>query len=341
MRIAIVSDAWRPQINGVVRTYENTRSELEAMGHEVLMVTPEGMPSLPCPSYPEIPIALFPGGTVTRALDGFAPHAVHVATEGPVGAAGRRWCLRRGHPFTTAFHTQFPEYIRARIPLPVDWTYAWVRRYHAAAVRTLVPTLSQVERLSQRGFANLHVWTRGVDTRVFRPDEPMDPGLPRPVCVYMGRVAVEKNIESFLALDLPGSKLVIGDGPQRAKLEAAYPQVRFVGMKAGRDLARHVAGGDVFVFPSLTDTFGVVLLEAMACGLPVAAYPVTGPLDVVQPGVTGVLHRDLRAAVLGALALDRERCVAQARLHSWRAATTSFLALLHVVDGEAHRARSG
>lgn len=328
MRIAIVTDAWRPQVNGVVRTYEQTRRELETLGHEVLVLSPQGLRSVPCPSYPEIPIALFPGRSVMGALDEYAPHAVHVATEGPVGAAGRRWCLRRRQPFTSSFHTQFPEYIRARVPVPVDWSYAWVRRFHRAAVRTLVPTASQIARLEQRDFVNLHVWPRGVDTAVFRPDAAVDLGLPRPVCVYMGRVAVEKNIEAFLALDLPGSKLVIGDGPQRAKLAAAFPDTVFVGMKQGRDLARHVAGGDVFVFPSLTDTFGVVLLEAMACGLPVAAFPVTGPIDVVQPGRTGVLDRDLRRAVLGALALDPAPCVAYARSRSWRAATDIFLSLL-------------
>lgn len=328
MRIAIVTDAWQPQVNGVVRTYQHTVRELETMGHQVLVLSPQGMPSVPCPSYPEIPIALFPGRAVARALDAFSPHAVHVATEGPVGCAGRRWCQRRRQPFTSSFHTQFPEYVRARVPLPVDWTYAWVRRFHGAAVRTLVPTPSQIARLCQRGFANLHEWSRGVDTAVFRPDDAVDLGLPRPVCVYMGRVAVEKNIEAFLALDLPGSKLVIGDGPLRARLAAAYPRARFVGMKQGRDLARHVAGGDVFVFPSLTDTFGVVLLEAMACGLPVAAFPVTGPIDVVQPGRTGVLDRDLRQAVLRALALDPAPCVAYARSRSWRAATDTFLGLL-------------
>lgn len=335
MRIAIVTDAWQPQVNGVVRTYQQTVRELEAIGHEVLVLSPQGMPSMPCPSYPEIPIALFPGRAVARALDAFAPHAVHVATEGPVGCAGRRWCVRRRQPFTSSFHTQFPEYIRARVPVPVDWTYAWVRRFHRAAVRTLVPTPSQIARLCQRDFANLHVWSRGVDTAVFRPDDAVDLGLPRPVCVYMGRVAVEKNIEAFLALDLPGSKLVIGDGPQRAKLAAAFPHALFVGMKQGRDLARHVAGGDVFVFPSLTDTFGMVLLEAMACGLPVAAFPVTGPIDVVQPGRTGVLDRDLRQAVLRALALDPAPCVAYARSRSWRAATDTFLSLLAPVGDPA------
>jgi glycosyltransferase involved in cell wall biosynthesis len=328
VRIAIVTDAWRPQVNGVVRTFEQTRRALEAIGHEVLMLSAQGMRSVPCPSYPEIPIALFPGRSVMRALDEYVPHAVHVATEGPVGAAGRRWCLRRHQPFTSSFHTQFPEYIRARVPVPVDWSYAWVRRFHRAAVRTLVPTASQIARLQQRAFANLHLWPRGVDTAVFRPDDALELGLPRPVCVYMGRVAVEKNIEAFLALELPGSKLVIGDGPQRAKLAAAFPDAVFVGMKQGRDLARHVAGGDVFVFPSLTDTFGVVLLEAMACGLAVAAFPVTGPIDVVQPGRTGVLDRDLRQAVLGALALDPAPCVAYARSRSWRAATDTFLSLL-------------
>jgi len=328
LRIAIVTDAWRPQVNGVVRTYENTVAELEAMGHVLGMVTPQGMRCVPCPSYPEIPLAVLPGRAVARALDAFDPDAVHVATEGPVGSAGRRWCLARGRGFTTSFHTQFPEYVRARVPVPIDWTYAWVRRFHARAVRTLVPTRSQAQRLRARGFRNLHIWPRGVNTRIFTPDRAIDLGLPRPVSVYMGRVAVEKNVEAFLSLELPGTKVVIGDGPARARLERDHPQARFLGMRHGEDLAAHLAAGDVFVFPSLTDTFGVVLLEAMACGLPVAAFPVTGPVDVVLPGRTGVLDADLRKAALAALELDRAACVAYARSRSWCAATQTFLSLL-------------
>lgn len=325
MRIAIVTDAGPPQVNGVVNTLAHTARELTAMGNEVSTVAPADFRTIPCPTYPEIRLALWPGRAVTRTLDEYAPQAIHIATEGPLGHASRRYCLRRGLKFTTSLHTQFPEYLRARAPLPLAWSYAYLRRFHGPAARTLVPTLSQKQRLEDRAFGHLCVWSRGVDVSVFKPQPRRAFDLPAPIAMYMGRVAVEKNIEAFLGLDLPGSKVVIGDGPDLNKLRAAYPQARFLGRKLGQELAECVAGADVFVFPSRTDTFGLVLLEAMACGVPVAAYPVTGPLDVVQQGRTGVLDEDLRRAVLGALTLRREDCVDYARLYSWRRCSETFL----------------
>jgi glycosyltransferase involved in cell wall biosynthesis len=328
MRIAIVTDAWAPQVNGVVRTYEYTCRQLRAMGDTVEVISPEDFLSIPCPTYPSIPLALWPGPGVRRRLERFRPDAVHIATEGPVGHAGRRWCLRREQPFTTTFHTQFPEYLNARVPVPLSWSYRYVRGFHRAAERTLVPTESQRDRLRERGFQNLHIWTRGVNTQLFNPQQRIELDLPRPVAVYMGRVAVEKNIEAFLDLELPGSKVVIGDGPDRHRLMQRYPEAFFPGQMQGVALASHVAAADVFVFPSLTDTFGVVLLEAMACGVPVAAFPVTGPIDVVQPGRTGVLNEDLGVAVREALELDPQDCVDYARSRSWAAATEQFRGLL-------------
>lgn len=324
MRIALVTDAWQPQVNGVVRTLNTTLQYLSAAGHTVTAITPLDFRTLPCPTYPDIRLALFPARGVARRLSAFGPDAIHIATEGPLGLAARRYCLRHRLPFTTSFHTQFPEYIRLRAPIPVAWTYALLRRFHAPAVRTLVPTPGQRDKLLARGFGNLHIWSRGVDVDVFNPRDPVHYELPRPLAIYMGRVAVEKNIEAFLNLSLPGSKLVIGDGPDLQRLRARYPDCHFLGPKFGRELARHLAGGDVFVFPSRTDTFGLVLLEAMACGLPIAAYPVQGPLDVVTQGETGVLSEDLATAIKEALALSREACVALARRYSWASCTATF-----------------
>jgi glycosyltransferase involved in cell wall biosynthesis len=328
MRIVLVTDAWRPQVNGVVRTYENAVEQLRLIGHEVELITPEGFATVPCPSYPSIRLAMFPWPQVHRRLGQSRPDAVHIATEGPLGTAARGWCRRHSVPFTTSFHTQFPEYIRMRAPIPADWSYAWLRRFHGAAVRTLVPTPSQRDRLLERRFCNIEVWSRGVDTRLFHPRDKSFLGLARPVFAYMGRVAVEKNVEAFLDLDLPGSKLVVGDGPALDRLRARYPAVLFTGFKFGEELAKHLAAADVFVFPSLTDTFGIVLLEAMACGVPVAAFPVTGPVDVVQDGVTGVLDQDLRRAALRALELDPARCVRYASQCSWRSCAERLLSLL-------------
>jgi len=328
MKIAIVTDAWKPQVNGVVQTLGKTRDGLVAAGHEVRLLTPQGRRSIPCPSYPEIPLTLFPGRSVARELDAFDPDAIHIATEGPLGMAARRHVRRRDLPFTTSYHTQFPEYVRARVPIPIDWTARVLRRFHAPAARTLVPTEKIREKLESRGHENVVVWTRGVDTALFRPDDATPYDLPRPIWIYLGRVAVEKNIEAFLDLDLPGSKIVIGDGPDRRRLEVTYKDCHFHGYQFGAELARRLAGGDVFVFPSRTDTFGLVMLEAMACGLPVAAYPVDGPIDVVQNGITGILDDDLAVACERAMELSRDACRAQAVEHSWERATQQFLGYL-------------
>jgi glycosyltransferase involved in cell wall biosynthesis len=328
MRLALVTDAWLPQVNGVVRTLGHTVRELSAAGHDVTVISPADFRTVPCPTYPEIRLALFAGREVRRRLEALDPDAVHVATEGPLGLAARNWCVRRERAFTTAYHTQFPEYVRARAPVPLALGYAAVRWFHGRAVRTLVTTPSMQRQLEARGFRNLHVWGRGVDTEQFRPRTKDFLDLPRPIWLYFGRVAVEKSIEDFLRLDLPGSKLVVGDGPAAAQLRRRYPGVVFAGVRHGEDLAAHVAASDVFVFPSRTDTFGLVLLEAMACGVPVAAYPVTGPADVVVDGVTGVLSEDLREAALAALRLDPAACRAHALAHSWEASTRQFLSAL-------------
>lgn len=333
MRLALVTDAWLPQVNGVVRTLGHTIREVEAAGHEVTVISPAQFRTIPCPTYPEIRLALFAGRAVRRRLDALDPDAVHVSTEGPLGLAARNWCVRRRRPFTTAYHTQFPEYVRARAPVPLSVGYAVVRWFHGRATRTLVTTPSMQRQLEARGLRNLHLWGRGVDTELFRPRGKEFLDLPRPVWLYFGRVAVEKGIGDFLALDLPGTKLVVGDGPACEELKRRYPAAVFAGYRHGEDLATHISASDVFVFPSRTDTFGLVLLEAMACGIPVAAYPVTGPIDVVRDGVTGVLREDLREAALAALRLDPAACRAHALAHSWEASTRQFLTALAPVHG--------
>ena len=325
MNIAIVTDAWLPQVNGVVRTLRRTIDELGKLGHRVEVIAPDGFRTVPCPTYPEIRLALLPGREVARRLRTSAPDAVHISTEGPLGLAARRQCLRQGLPFTTAYHTRFPEYVRARAPVPLSAGYAAMRWFHGPAARTLVPTPSMLQALSDRGLRNLALWGRGVDTETFRPRGKEFLDVPRPVWLYFGRIAVEKGVEDFLRLDLPGSKLVVGDGPAAGMLRRRYPGATFAGYRHGEELAAFIAASDVFVFPSRTDTFGLVLLEAMACGIPVAAYPVTGPLDVVVPGVTGMLDEDLAAAALGALELDPADCRAHATRHSWGAATRQFV----------------
>ena len=333
MRIAIATDAWHPQINGVVRTYENIVENLQCGGHQVSLITPLDFFTVPCPSYPSIKLALLPGRGINIHLRTFNPDAIHIATEGPIGIATRAWCLKNNVPFTTSFHTQFPEYIRMRVPVPVNLSYTWFRNFHKHAKRILVPTPSQQRLLQARGFAKVVVWSRGVDSRLFRPATNRLLKLPEPVFVYAGRVAVEKNIEAFLSLNLPGSKLVIGDGPDLNKLRRKYCDAYFVGFKVGQELAEHLACGDVFVFPSLTDTFGIVMLEAMACGLPVAAYPVTGPVDVVENGITGILDDDLHRAAMAALQLDPDDCVDFARQHTWEACADAFSAYLEPLTG--------
>lgn len=336
MRILLVTDAWAPQVNGVVRTWQRVTAEAGAMGHEVRVVAPDGFRTVPCPTYPEIRLAVFPGRGVRRAFDDFAPDAIHIATEGPLGLAARRLCLKRGLPFTTSYHTKFPEYVSARAPVPVSWGQAAMRWFHAPSAAVLAATPTVRRELAAMGLKNAAAWTRGVDTGLYRPG--LDPALdlPGPVFLYVGRVAVEKNIEAFLRLDLPGSKLIVGDGPARARLERTYPGVHFAGMQFGEALARHYAAGDVFVFPSRTDTFGLVMLEAMACGLPVAAYPVAGPLDVVGTSGAGVLDEDLRMAALGALSIPGARARAHAETFSWEACARQWLAALAPVPGAVH-----
>jgi glycosyltransferase involved in cell wall biosynthesis len=326
MNIVIVTDAWLPQVNGVVRTLQTVGEELRQLGHDVRYVTPDQFRTVPMPTYPEIRLALFPARRLARLIDAAQPCAIHIATEGPLGFAARRYCLRRGFPFTTAVHTRFPEYIHARTRIPLRPTYAVMRWFHGGATRVMVATESMRRELESWGFSNIVAWTRGVDTDLFRPvpDKAAVLDLPRPIWVYVGRVAVEKNIGAFLDLDLPGTKLVVGDGPQLNELKRKYPAAVFVGAKFGVDLARHYAASDVFVFPSRTDTFGLVLLEALACGLPVAAYPVTGPNDVVGGSDVAVLDEDLRRAALAALGIPAARCRAYALGYSWRASAEQF-----------------
>ena len=329
MRIVLATDAWTPQINGVVTTLKATAAQLSALGHEVRMIHPQGLWCMPCPSYPEIRLALAPGAHVARELTAFAPHAIHVATEGPVGMAVRRYCHARGVPFTSSYHTHYPEYLRARWPIPLALTYAWLRGFHNAAARTFVSSPTLEAQLGGQGFRRLHRWRRGVDLKRFHPDaraHRLLQGLPRPLMACVGRLAVEKNLDAFLALKVPGTKLVIGDGPHRASLEARHPQARFLGFRTGAELTELLGGVDVLVFPSLTDTFGIAMIEALACGVPVAAFPVPGPLDVIEPGVTGVLHADLATAIAGALRLDRRVCAERAHGFSWDAATAQVLA---------------
>ena len=332
MRIAIATDAWSPQVNGVVTTLKRTRDELRAQGHEVLVISPEGRRTFPCPTYPEIRLALFQGRAIRRELEAFAPDCVHIATEGTIGLAVRRHCLKKKLLFTTAYHTQFPEYVRARVPVPISWTAAILRWFHRPAVRTMVPTESIRSLLIARRFEHVVIWTRGVDTACFRPEPRHAYELQRPIWVYVGRVAVEKNIEAFIETPLTGTKVIIGDGPDRERLVSAYPDCEFAGYQFGSELAERLAGADVFVFPSRTDTFGLVMLEGMACGLPVAAYPVTGPVDVVKDGVTGALDEDLGEACRRALTLDRADCRRYAESRSWTHSTNQFLSNLAPQD---------
>ncbi len=331
MRIALVSDAWHPQVNGVVRTLARIKQELESEGHEIEVISPDRFRSMPCPTYPEIRLALFPGRDVTRILDTKTPQAIHIATEGPLGIAARRYCLKRNLGFTSSFHTRFPEYLHARTRFPTRLAYDWMRRFHARSAGCLVATESMRKELSLRGFDNLKPWSRGVDSELFRPREDRLLDLPGPIFLYVGRVAVEKNIGAFLDLDLPGSKVVVGDGPQIDDLRRRYPQVVFTGAKFGEELAQHFASAQVFVFPSRTDTFGLVLLEALAAGVPVAAYPVPGPLDIVGNSGVGVLHEDLALAARQALHVPRERCREHALTFSWPRCAKEFLDNLSIL----------
>jgi glycosyltransferase involved in cell wall biosynthesis len=333
MKVAIVTDAWRPQVNGVVTTLARTQECLRDLGYEVAAVTPDRYLTVPCPTYPEIRLALLPGRKLSATLEQAAPDAIHIATEGPLGMAARRYCVREGLGFTTSYHTQFPQYVRKRVPIPETWSYAYLRQHHRRARRTLVATEHQRRDLVRHGFSNVVIWSRGVDAEVFRPYDRAYLDLPRPIWICVGRVAVEKNLEAYLSADLPGTKVVVGDGPDLARLRRQFPAARFLGYKFGEELARCLSAADVFVFPSRTDTFGLVMLEAMACGTPVAAYPVTGPIDVVAHGHTGCLDTDLAKAALGALSILREECRRAALERTWERATAQFLSHLVRADG--------
>lgn len=328
MKILIATDAWLPQTNGVVQTLRQTSQCLRVAGHEVEMLTPEAFHTVPCPSYPEIRLSLLPGRHVRQRLRDFAPDAVHIATEGPIGFAMRRACLAAGLKFTTSYHTQFPEYMRTRAPIPLAWPYAALRWFHGAAERCMVSTPTMEALLRSRGFTNIARWQRGVDTDLFRPRDKAFLDLPRPIACYVGRLAVEKNIDAFLEMPWAGSKLLIGDGPERARLQQQYPEAVFAGFRFGEDLASHLAAADIMVFPSLTDTFGLVNLESMACGVPVAAFPVTGPIDVIDDGVTGALDTDLGRAAQRALTVDPQACRDRALRSDWHASTRQFAANL-------------
>jgi glycosyltransferase involved in cell wall biosynthesis len=326
VKIALVSDAWAPQINGVVRTLTALIGELTRRGHVVSAITPDLFRTLPCPTYPEIRLALRPGRRIAALVEASAPDAIHITTEGPLGMAARRYCLNRGYGFTTAFHTRFPEYVAARFRVPTSLSYALMRRFHAPSKGVMVATDTVRRELAARGFGNLRRWSRGVDAALYDPAKRGDfADLARPIFLTVGRVAVEKNFAAFLALDLPGSKVVIGDGPMLAELQRRHPQAHFLGQREGPELARLYASADVFVFPSRTDTFGLVLLEAMASGLPVAAYPVPGPLDVVGASGAGVLDEDLGRAALRALDIPRAHCRAHALRFTWSASADQFV----------------
>lgn len=336
MKIALISDAWHPQINGVVRTLTQTIAQLEASGHEVLRLSPESYRNFPCPGYTSIRLALFPYRQLARALDAFAPDAIHIATEGPLGHAARRYCLKRNYPFTTAYHTRFPEYLAAKIHFPTAISYAYLRRFHAPATRVMVPTKHIVTALEARGFTHLHIWSRGVDTALFHPAS--RDGLAafcqdekekaQPKYVYIGRISIEKNLDAFLSLPLAGSKWVIGEGPYLNTLKKRYPGVHFLGAYPNSALAPFYNAADVFVFPSKTDTFGLVMLEAMACGTPCAAFPVAGPLDVIKQTVSGIYDADLAYACRKALTLPREDVAAYASAFTWEATSERFFSLL-------------
>jgi glycosyltransferase involved in cell wall biosynthesis len=329
MRILIVSDAWFPQVNGVVRTLSVVVEKLRAGGDTVEVIGPDRFRSMPTPGYAEIRLAIAPKRRLAQIVTDFEPEIIHIATEGPLGWAMRALCRRKAWPFTTAFHTRFPEYLEARTHIPADWSWRVMRRFHEAGEGTFAATASLRQELTRRGFTKVRAWTRGVDLERFRPGEgDAWQGLPRPIFLYAGRVSIEKNIEAFLALDLPGSKVVVGDGPALPALKQRFPQVTFTGYRDNGSLARSYSGADVFVFPSRTDTFGLVLLEALAAGTPVAAFPVTGPIDVITDPRVGALNEDLRAACLKALECDRAACRLHAEAWSWDACVAQFRAAL-------------
>jgi glycosyltransferase involved in cell wall biosynthesis len=329
MRIALVSDAWRPQINGVARTLAALHDGLTAAGHDVFPLTPELFRTVPCPTDREVRLAIAARPRLTRLLERMMPDAIHIATEGPLGTAARRYCINRGLHFTTAYHTKYPEYLKARFGVPMSWTYAILRRFHRSSSAIMVATETVRHELVKNGFERLALWTRGVDIALFRPGRTPAVDLPRPVFLCVSRIAAEKDLPVFLDLDLPGSKLVVGDGHLLSEMKRRYPNVHFAGRQQGEALVRHYASADVFVLPSRTETFGLVMLEALACGVPVAALPVPGPLDVVGNSGAGALEWDLRAAAMAALQIPRELCRSHAERFSWQSSIEQFLS--HVV----------
>ena len=336
-RVLIVSDAWKPQVNGVVRTLEWLVAEAPAFGVEVTMLTPDRFRSIPMPTYPEIRLSLTGASTIASMIDEIDPDAIHIATEGPLGFLARRHCLVRKRPFTTCYHTRFPEYIAARFPVPPALTYALLRRFHNVGATTLVATSGLRDELAMHGFSKLKTWRRGIDLNLFGNGQHVDLGVRGPIFLYVGRVAVEKNIEAFLSLDLPGTKIVVGEGPAREELQNKFPKVRFLGLKSGQELASIYASADAFVFPSRTDTFGLVMLEALAAGTPVAAFPVTGPIEVLAGSRCGVMSEDLRTAALTALEIPRDACKAFAQRHGMRESAAHFFS--HVAAVRVPRQR--
>lgn len=332
--VLIVTDAWHPQVNGVVRSIERVGEEMAKRGIRVEYVTPLQFKTLPMPGYAEIRLSRTWAKPVHEKIEAVGADAIHIATEGPLGLIARRYCVRNGIPFSTAYHTQFPEYLRARLPVPLRWSYRYVRWFHARATHCLVGTPHLKKLLEGQGFTNVAIWSKGVDTELFNPDKRVNGELfpyERPVFLYVGRVAVEKNIEAFLGLDLPGTKLIVGGGPSQKRLREEYREAVFLGPKHGEELARLFASADVFVFPSRTDTFGLVLLEALSSGTPVAAFPVTGPIDVIGDAPVGVLDEDLRAAAMKALDVSRAACRDYALHYSWAASTDQFLRYLPLI----------
>ncbi len=324
MRILVATDAWHPQVNGVVRTLTNMAEAARAFGVEISFLTPQSFRTFAMPSYPDLRLALPYQAKIARLIAEARPDSIHIATEGPIGLSVRRYCRKNQLPFTTSFHTRFPEYISARLPIPEAWIWTALRAFHGPSQAVMAATPALAGELRARGFRNVVLWPRGVDASQFHP-RAADLGLPRPVFLCVGRVAVEKNLEAFLDLDLPGTKVIVGDGPARAALTRKYPQAVFLGARQGKELAEAYAAADVFVFPSKTDTFGLVLLEALASGLPVAAFPVTGPRDVIGDEPVGALNDDLRIACLTAVTIPPQACLAFAARHTWEASARAFV----------------
>lgn len=340
MRVMIATDAWQPQVNGVVRTLQSLIAGLRSLEVDVEVLTPAGFRTIPLPTYPSLRIAIPNRAEIIRRVETYKPDSIHIATEGPIGLMARNYCVKHGLSFTTSYATRFPEYVSARIPIPEAWSYAALRWFHRPSAVIMVSTPSLARELTRRGFSKLGMWTRGVNATLFTPENPTVFDLPRPIFLSVGRIAVEKNLDAFLSLDLPGSKVVIGEGPQEEELKRRFPDTHFLGLKEGKDLASHIAGADVFVFPSRTDTFGIVQLEALACGTPVAAFPVIGPTDVIRSETVGVLSDDLRAACLKALTLSRADCREYAEGYSWENSTQQFISHLQLLGGGRFRKRA-